>query len=383
MKSILIQLHVQSNTGFAIGPLEAAFFSMALELTGGDAKRIHFAYPTMARGPSDTLPADFSQYVVTDARTEDPAACRRAGDYVANHGIDTIFGFDQPVRRPIYRAWRDAGVKHFVSYWGGPMSSINGILKRTLKRIDVALSPTGPDHYIFESHGMAEAAVLGRGVPRSRTTVVRLGVDTDRYRPENKDARYIFDHLRLPPGKRVFFYSGHMHSIKGVDVLMRAANTLAEFREADDWRVALFGNRNGDEQEYVNMLSAKAKPRVVFGGYRSDLNMMHRGSYAGVIASTGWDSLALSGVEMQSSGLPLIASNIRGLQESVVPGMTGMLFPPGDHAALAAAMAAMLNDPATRDRLALQARARIEKEFSTAAQVRNLVQVMRGVLSRN
>src|SRR5687768_9670753 len=172
MKSILIILHCESNTGYAIAPLEAIFFRMALELCDQDASRIHFAYPSMEKGPTDTLPKDFRQYLVIDTRTSRVEDCRRAEAYIREHGIDTIFGFDQPVNCAIFKYFRKAGVKHFVSYWGAPMSSNFGIVKRILKRLDVFLHPYGPDHYIFESRGMADLAVMGRGIPRSRTTVV-------------------------------------------------------------------------------------------------------------------------------------------------------------------------------------------------------------------
>jgi glycosyltransferase involved in cell wall biosynthesis len=379
MKSILILLHCQSNTGYAIGPLEAAFFRMAMTLCDNDATRVHFAYPSMERGPTDTLPADFRQYVVLDAATSDPAACERARDYIAQHHIDTIFGFDQPVTRPIYKYFRQAGVKHFIAYWGQAMSSIFGPVKRTLKRVEVALRRHGPDHYIFESQGMRDAAVLGRGVPLRKTTLVRLGVDTERYRPPPDEAGYVYAQMNIPAQCRIFFYSGHMSPVKGVDVIMRAVNQLAESRADTAWRVVLCGNRAGEEQPHLALLTEQGRAHAAFGGYRSDLNLMHRGCYAAIIASTGPDSFALSGVEMQASGLPLLASQMTGLQESVVPGQTGFHFPPGDFGALATLMSRLLDDRALRDRLSLQARARVEREFSLAVQQNNLVKVVRQV----
>ena len=137
MKSILVSLHVGSNTGYAIGPLELLFYRMALNLTGGDASRIHFAYPSMSLGPSPTLPATFSQYLVVDMKGAEPADHERAADYVRKHGIDTLFGFD--FGRPPhlqYKSLRRAGpASRMISYWGAPMSSVNTGVKRLLKRL--------------------------------------------------------------------------------------------------------------------------------------------------------------------------------------------------------------------------------------------------------
>jgi len=61
----------------------------------------------------------------------------------------------------------------------------------------------------------------------------------------------------------------------------------------------------------------------MFGGYRSDLDLLQRGCYAGVIASTGWDSFARSGLEMQASGLPVLVSDLRGLREVMEHDVSG------------------------------------------------------------
>ena len=376
MKSILVLLHCESNTGYAIGPLEATFYKMALELCGHDRSRVHFGYPSMQRGPTATLPADFNQYLLADSRSADPADHSRVARYLREHAIDTIFGFDQGVNRPMYPHFRRAGVRHFVSYWGAPMSSVNGWLRRSLKRLEVALSRDGPDHYIFESRGMQETAVLGRGIPVSRTSVVYLGVDIERFRPDEADVDEVYRRLSVPPQRRIFFYSGHMEPRKGVAVIMQAANLLAERRARDDWQILLFGNKGDEHLPHEALLTAAAREHVKFGGYRSDLDVLQRGCYAAVIASTGWDSFPRSGMEMQATGLPLLVSDLRGLRESVEDSVTGLVFPTGDANALAAAMERLLDDGAWRDRLGVQARERIEKGFSLEVQSARLIEVV-------
>jgi glycosyltransferase involved in cell wall biosynthesis len=380
MKSILILLHCESNTGYAIGPLEATFYEMALDLCGRDPSRIHFAYPSMVRGPSTTLPENFNQYAVIDSRSLDPEHHAQAGRYLREHDIDTIFGFDQPVTRPIYKHFRSAGIKHFIAYWGAPMSSVNSWGVRLLKRLEVALRRDGPDHYIFESRGMAETATLGRGIPAHRTSVVYLGIDTDRFRPEPADAGRVYECLSVPAQRRIFFYAGHMEPRKGVAAIMEAANHVAGRRDRDDWHILLFGNKGDEHLPYFGLLTEKARQHVTFGGYRSDLNVLQRGCYAAVIASTGWDSFPRSGIEMQASGLPLLVSDLRGLRESVDDGVSGLVFPTGNSVALAAAMERLLDDGPLRERLSRQARRRIETGFSAEIQLRRLTEVVQRVV---
>lgn len=258
------------------------------------------------------------------------------------------------------------------------MSSIFGILKRTLKRIEVGLRRNGPDHYIFESHGMARTAILGRGISPRRVHVVYLGVDTTHFRPDESDAGYVYREMNIEPSRRVFMYSGHMEPRKGVRTIMHAARILAERRDRADWHILLFGNQPGEEAWLLHEIgSDRARDHVTFGGYRNDLARIHRGCYAGIIASTGWDSLTMSSIEMQSSGLPLLLSNLPGLNEAIEDGVSGLLFPTGDAAGLADMMEKLLDNPNQQNRLGRGARHRVERRFTREIQHRSLVDLMR------
>ncbi len=378
----MVLLHCESNTGYAIGPLEATFFEMAMRLCEGDRSRIHFAYPSMIHGPTSTLPRDFSQYVIVNSQNHRPEDDSRVESYIKRNQIDTIFGFDQPVSRPIYSCFRRSGIKNFISYWGAPMSSVFGGAKLLLKRLDVALRRNGPDHYIFESAGMARTAIFGRGIPRQKTSVVFQGVDVDRFRPDAADRYYVYDELKIDRSRKVFFYSGHMEERKGVAVIMKAANCLSDERVAGDWQIVLFGNRDGEETPHLRLLSSRSREHVVFGGYRDDLHRVQRGCFAFVIASTGWDSLPRSPLEAQASGLPAIVSNLPGLSESIDPESTGFLFAPGDYKGLAFLFSQLLDNTSLRDRLAANARRHAVAKFSVGTQLHRLTEIVATVVNR-
>lgn len=377
MNSVLVLFHCGSNVGYAIAPLERTFYEMALSLCDGDPSRVHFAYKHMDRGPSPSMPADFHNYVVMDSASRDPLHHAEARHYISEKGVDVLFGFDQGVSAPLYGTFRRAGVRHFVSYWGAPMSSENGLLKRSLKRLEVAFRRDGPDHYVFESHGMARLATQGRGIPPSRISVVHLGVDTEKFRPDPAHAAYVYEQFGIPRDRRVFFYSGHFEPRKGVAVIMQAANRLARA----DWHIVLCGNKGDESVPYEAMLSSSTRAHVTFAGYRNDLDQLQRGCYAAIIASSGWDSFPRSGMEMQATGLPLLASDLIGLREAIEDGVSGFLFRTGDGGALADAMVKLLNDPGLRDRLSCQARERIERSFSLETQLSQLMAVMRHQVS--
>jgi glycosyltransferase involved in cell wall biosynthesis len=70
--------------------------------------------------------------------------------------------------------------------------------------------------------------------------------------------------------------------------------------------------------------------------------------------------------------IPVIASRIGGLPEVVDDGRTGLLVPPGDAAALAHAIAALLEGAETRRSLGSEGHRRVEERFRAAAMARRV-----------
>ena len=59
----------------------------------------------------------------------------------------------------------------------------------------------------------------------------------------------------------------------------------------------------------------------------------------------------MSVIEAMLTGLPVVATNVRGPAEQVIAGETGIQIHPGDPAALAAALGRLVRDPALRARM--------------------------------
>ncbi len=87
--------------------------------------------------------------------------------------------------------------------------------------------------------------------------------------------------------------------------------------------------------------------RVTFGGFRRDVPALLRGSDAYVLCSH-YESLPLSIREAMEASLPVVATDVGGISEAVEDGKSGLLVPPGDHAALGGAMAKLAGDAELR-----------------------------------
>jgi glycosyltransferase involved in cell wall biosynthesis len=79
------------------------------------------------------------------------------------------------------------------------------------------------------------------------------------------------------------------------------------------------------------------------------------------------DGLPVVVLEAMAAGKPVVASDLAGLPLAVADGATGLLVPPGDPGALAAAVGALLADPERARRLGAAGRRRVEEELNWSA----------------
>ena len=291
-----------------------------------------------------------------------------------------IFGFDQAVNRPAYKYLRQAGIKAFISYWGAPMSSLNYGWKLIAKRIQTLFSVHKPDHFIFQSVGMRKTATHGCGIPTSNTSIVRTGIDTDLFSPSEELQNYAHDAFGIPRNQRIFFFSGHMEKRKGVSVIIDTAKYLVNELHRNDIHFLILGNKGTEADTFGPMYKdTKASQHITFGGYRNDIPNILKSCYAGFIASIGWDSFPMSSIEMASTELPIIASDLAGLKEAVTS-ETGFLYPPGDFCKAAEKIVFLLDNPDIRHQMGKKARSRAIQDFSRDSQIRGIETVIRKVM---
>jgi glycosyltransferase involved in cell wall biosynthesis len=80
-------------------------------------------------------------------------------------------------------------------------------------------------------------------------------------------------------------------------------------------------------------------------------------------------------VESMAMGVPVLATRTSAIPELVTNGQTGVLVPPGDPSALAAAAASLLADPDMRQRMVAAGREKVTREFHNKALVKDLATI--------
>jgi glycosyltransferase involved in cell wall biosynthesis len=148
---------------------------------------------------------------------------------------------------------------------------------------------------------------------------------------------------------------------KGLDVLLDAFATVPP-----PARLVIAG-----DGPLLPVLTARAaRPdlagRVAFLGKRADTPALLAALDVFVLASR-WEGFGLVLLEAMAAGRPIVASRVSAIPEVVADGETALLVPPGDAAALAAAITALLADPPLRAALGAAGRARVARHFAPAA----------------
>lgn len=366
-QSILIMIHCEEGTGYAISSLEEVFFHAATQ-AGFNEDHIFWSFNGLKdRSNPKKIHCDYHN---PDCGTLIP--------FLQQHQITTVIAFDLGYPAPILKILKQQGIKHIVSYWGASMSSLNKGLKLLAKKIEYRLRLEKPDIFIFESEAMRKTATHGRGIPHQATEVIYLGVDIEKFSPAYGKSFYAHEQLNIPKNRKIVFYSGHMEERKGVRVIVNAAVLLAAMQQLENIHFVLCGNKNDEAKPYQELLKgSSASDHVTFAGYRSDINLLMRSSSVGVIASTGWDSFTMSSVEMMASGLPLIVSNLQGLAETTQENHNGYLITPGNAAELAQHITTLTTLPKIAEQFSANSRLRAEQLFAKEKQIQHIAQLLR------
>ncbi len=203
------------------------------------------------------------------------------------------------------------------------------------------------------------------GMEADKTQVIYNGIDFSRLRRKTSaDPRR---QLGIAGDATVVSAIGSLIRRKGQDVLIRAFALLSPARN-----VHLLIVSDGPERANLERLAAELglQARVQFLGYYDDLAGVYAASNILALASRG-DAFGLVLAEAGYHGLPVVATVVGGIPEVVEDGVTGLLVPPDDPPALAAALGRLIDDRGYRERLGHAGKKRVEALFSVERMAAN------------
>lgn len=199
-----------------------------------------------------------------------------------------------------------------------------------------------------------------RTVPAHKVTVLRNGIDVDRF--ADRGSRHgIRRGLGLPDDAFVIGTVGRLNEVKRQDLLLGAFAAIAA-RHPQAWLLIV-----GDGPEH-SALAALARDlgiasRTVFAGYQSRTERFLAAMDAFALSSRH-EGLPLALLEAWASGLPVVSSAVGGIVRVVRNETNGLLFDNGDAAGLAHALERLIGDAALRGALARAGHEDVRSHYS-------------------
>jgi L-malate glycosyltransferase len=335
------------------------------------------------------IPSSTYEVTLGCLRAEGPLLDRLKGsevqvkEFYPKGGIDSPAGLYQLLRLAAFLRRENFVVMHAHDLWsnlmGVPAARLAGVpavvssqrdlsqfdwyrgvkravLRRVQKMSSVLLANATP---------IRDALIAEDGFAPTKVRVIHNGVDTDKFQRGRRDRECLFPGSRA--GKLVVLV-GNMHSdVKGHPRLIAAAPAV--LREFPDTRFVLVGDgesRSAFERQ-VEELGLQAS--FLFLGRRNDIPDVLASCDIAVLPSKA-EGLPNAVLEYMAAGLPTIVSRVGGNSELVQDGITGLLVPAQDSAALAQALIRVLRDPQLARQIAANGQRMATQDFSFERMVR-------------
>ena len=200
--------------------------------------------------------------------------------------------------------------------------------------------------------------------------IIPCGTDIHRFGSVNRlQARQELD---INPESAVVLYVGRFDPRKGIETLVRAVGQ-SKLRGKKDIKLIIGGGSrpgqsDGLERDRIESIVSELgmTDMTIFPGRLGDETLHNYYAAADVcVVPSHYEPFGLVAIEAMASATPVVASDVGGLQFTVVPEETGLLAPPKDDTAFSQAIDRILSlSPENKEKMGVAARKRVEKMFS-------------------
>jgi len=327
----------------------------------GSSSRFFFAAEVMRR----LLVRPRPDFVVVQGYALAALAANLIGRF---RGLPVAMLVCSPVER-YYRCRKDANDPR------APFRVAEFLALRLLARLNALLG----QRYLVLSRHLADV-VTGHGTRRPIDVVPVYGVDVEQFTPIDGDRTDLRRRLRLPEHGPLVLFSSRVAPEKDADTLLRAVGIL----KSEGRPVAVL-NRSGGFEEFQRQAAVRGVGDLIDAADavdpRGELADLYRAADLCVQASRE-EGLGFSPLEALSCEIPVIASAVGGLKETVIDGDTGWTYVPGDASQLARQIAAILTSPQEASRRAVNGRQLVLQRFERGRVFDQLEQIVRAGTQR-
>ena len=232
-------------------------------------------------------------------------------------------------------------------------------------------------HVVAIAEGVKDVLV-SQGVPSEDITVVHSAIDPKPCQQARSRAELAAT-FALDAAQPILGIAAQLIERKGHALLFESLQMLAD--KHPTVQLIVFGR--GPLSDSLPPLAAARGlgARVHFAGFRTDLEQW-LGALDVLVHPAHTEGLGNVCLQAAAAGVPCIGSRVGGIPEAIADGVTGLLVPVGDAAALAAAIDRLLGDAPLRQRLGAAGPAYVESDFTPPALAAGNRAVYRRVLGR-
>jgi glycosyltransferase involved in cell wall biosynthesis len=223
-------------------------------------------------------------------------------------------------------------------YFSPPVSAVFTLIERVLARFTTRI--------IAVSEEVRDDLVRLGVAPAGRIEVVRLGFDLSRFdvpQDERQVRRIAFrEALGIPIHASVVTVVARIEQIKRVDRFLRIARNVAG---ADTTHFLVVGDGELRDELERSLEAQELGDRLTWAGFRSDMPDVYFASDVLAVTSDN-EGTAVTAIEAQATGLPVVATRVGGMPTIVADGETGILVEATDESAFVTALQWLLADRA-------------------------------------
>lgn len=248
---------------------------------------------------------------------------------------------------------------------------------RLAERFHAALVNAGVASVLVNvSRKVLEQAALA-GIRRERMTVIPNGIPPGE--PADSDRFDVRRELGIGTGQLLLLSVGRLVYQKGHEYLIQAVRAIVD--QFPIVQVAICGEGPLHEQLQSQIERLSLGDHIHLLGNRMDVGRLLAGA-DGFVLPSRWEGLPVALLEAMERGLPVIATRVEGVEEVIQGRHQGLLVPPEDARALAAALKEMLSSEKLRREMGEGARARVREAYTVDIMCEKYLSLMQRLLAQ-
>lgn len=231
-----------------------------------------------------------------------------------------------------------------------------------LSRLSAPLFPWFASRFLLPSEYLRDWVVRRRGMPRWRTRVLYNPIDVDRFRPQEALRQATRRRLGFAPGDIVIGFAGRFERQKGVMVLAAALERVMAAAPAA--RALWVGDGELAPEVDAAIVASRHAKRHTRQPWSDDVVSWYSAMDILAFPSIRRESFGRVAAEAQACGVPVVASRVGGIPETLREDQSGLLVAPDDADALSAALLRLVEDRALRSRMGAAGRLQACERFA-------------------